>query len=555
MRRLPNHLAYVLCLFLAAVQCTRQITREKVLKPSERKIAVRVRGDTASYRVEFQDDDERRKFLKAFESFLARYPFGRIYTDTVDHYVRIRAVSVPDDSGEPADSALLTPVEKPDFVEEMIEAALDSVDTARPPTGGRLTLYTSRGFVDQALGRLLSPRGIGTLFSDSVPPESLFAGYFTVERPAPDLLRLTTPVEMTNGEGKLLSAFDLVEAWNGWVKRNPARGLAAFRFVRGVDGFVRGMEAVIPGMRALDNSTIELALFARDTLADQRLRRLCKLPPSLKLGPYYVAKKGRDRMILAANRHFPSGRPYLDTCRIRLGGDDNPFLGFSLKRYDVVTLHTSKDIEYARTKMLREGRLVRYAEDRYFLAVAHPDDQMRESIAELVDPRDILSGFVKAEGTVISRVTGDDITSGEPSGEETTPELWRAPVAAEAPAIVFRKGDPIAESIAQKLLADFGQVGLSCTIRELEGAAYEQAILNRAYDIAIGRMWHRDRDVDCERAWLESVWLDGEEGGEDSWIEHHRLIPLFEAVTYALCRKNVGFFRDRFVGIYTEAGQ
>lgn len=135
--------------------CARKITRERLLPSVEKKIVVRTRGDTACYVLEFQDSKERERFVTTFEDFLTTYPFGKIQTDTVDRYVHIR---VGPSAAEPelADTVLLSPLERAQIVESIIEMALDTADTARPSYGGTVSIYTHRGFVDHTLRKLIA---------------------------------------------------------------------------------------------------------------------------------------------------------------------------------------------------------------------------------------------------------------------------------------------------------------------------------------------------------------------------------------------------------------
>ncbi|MBD3344078.1 MAG: hypothetical protein GF401_03345, partial [Chitinivibrionales bacterium] len=483
---------------------------------------VRSQGDTSSYIFEFQDSVQRRTFLSSFEDFVEQYPFDTIKTDTVDTYVKITIYPRLKKIVK-GDSLMLSPVEEARFVESIIEAGADTVDTsALPEPGGAVSLYYHRDEIDSRIIHLIGASLTPSLKYAKIN-DSLFAGHVMLpEQVSDQRIRLSINPLLKNGKGEPLSAFDIVDAWNTFVKKYPSEGMALFRHVKGIGGLIRGEEAVIPGIRTIDDKTIMLHLQKPDPYAIHRLNCPFLLPPSTRLGPYYLIGRKNGVIGCMANKHYIAGRPFLDKCAIRLGGDSNPFLGYSMKRYDIITLYQTKDIAYARDKLLQESKLVRGWEDLYFLALGEESEELRKFLVSMVNPEELLKNFIQAEGHVIDALAD----TADINREKESEKLRQAPFTGSPLTILYNKGDPISGRLAEKLLADISHIGMPCRLDGRGGAEFEKALVSRDYSLAVGWAPADIRKSKCQQLRLAAIWFN-DQINEQQRIAEYRELPLF----------------------------
>ncbi|MBD3321668.1 MAG: hypothetical protein GF350_11290 [Chitinivibrionales bacterium] len=527
--------------------CARQVLKEKELPEGKQKILVRSHGDTTSYLFEFRDTVQRRDFLDTFEVFVQEYPFGTIRTDTIDNYVRI---SVRSEEKKPRaeDTVALSPVQQAIFEESLIETAQDTIDTIVPPAGGSASLYYHRSTIDPHIITLLGASPSPAIHYARPEDTARSVQTVAIQQAAPNRIRLTLNPALKNGKSEQVSAFDIVDAWNTFIKMRPAEGKALFRYVKGIPGLIRGEEAIVPGIQTLDDRSIMIHLSQPDSTATDRLTCPFLFPPALKCGPYYLTGTRNNILSSAANMHYLAGRPYLDNISIRLGGDTNPFLGYSMRHYDIITLYKSKDIAYARSKLLDNSKLVRGWDDLYFIALAHESEEVRKFLVSLIDPEKILRNFVQAEGHVIHAL--EDTVSGaetpSPSG------LPRAPFIGSPLSIVFNSGDPLSLRLAEKLLADITHLGLPCRLDGRDGTDYEKAMAVSDYSLAVGWVPERIRENDGEKLRAAAIWFN-DILNEQQRIAEYRELPLFSITHYLLCKKNIDFYQNSLAGAYHTA--
>ncbi|MBD3240080.1 MAG: hypothetical protein GF331_05800 [Chitinivibrionales bacterium] len=514
-------------------------------------------GDTLSYVVVFRDKAERRHFIKTFESFLDRYPYVGLRRDSIAGTVVVRvlpAQGVEADTGETFAGIDLRALDRREFVETVIEHTVDSIAAFRPDFGGSVVIYSERTFWDEHLSALVEadpfavPRfRVASDTADTAnlqPPRPLIVG----QQLNPSRISLELPPQLKNAAGRSVSAFDLVEKWTAFVKEHPAEGLALFRHVKGVVPFIQGREAVIPGLVVSGPTTITLVLERPDPDALLRLATPRLLPRDLRLGPYAVSANRGGATVVAANRIVHDGPPYLERCTVVLNRDKNPFLSYSLKKYDYMTVTFREDIEYARTKLAAESRLKPLEMERYFLSVNHPTPAVREALASAIDPAQVLNGAVKAEGNIIGAI----------ESEGPVPTRPRADLNAHRPAspveIVFRKGDPVSSRIAEKLLADMAAAQVPCELRGLDAHGYESALVDRSFTIAIGWVGARVLRDRAAQLRLATMWF-GDEQDEQQRLKTHIEIPLFALRRYVLCRNRYEFAGDTISDIYVQREQ
>lgn len=513
-------------------------------------------GDTLSYVVVFRDKAERRHFIRTFESFLDRYPYVGLRRDSIAGTVVVRvlpAQGVQADTSETFAGIDMRALDSREFVETVIEHAADSIAAFRPEFGGSVVIYSERTFWDEHLSALVQadpfavpPMRIANDSADSAVqlPRPLIVG----QQISPKRLSLELPPQLKNAAGRTVSAFDLVEKWTAFVKEHPAEGLALFRHVKGVLPFIQGREAVIPGFVVSGPTTITLLLEQPDPDGLLRLATSRLLPRDLRLGPYAVSADKAGATVVSANRIVHDGPPFLERCTVVLNRDNNPFLSYSLKKYDYMTLTFREDIEYARSKLSGESRLKPLEMERYFLAVNHPTPAVREALAAAIDPGQILNGAVKAEGNVIGAI----------ESEGPMPSRPKADLSAHRPAstveIIFRKGDPVSSRIAQKLLADMAQAQVPCELRGLDAHGYESALVDRGYTIAVGWVGARVLRDRAAQLRLATMWF-ADQQDEQQRLRNHVEIPLFALRRYVLCRNRYEFAGDTISDIYVQREQ
>ena len=318
-----------------AVPMARQTHKSIIVVKNQQK-------DTLSYVVEFQDSLKRQQFANAIERLLKSFP-PEITPDSIKN----QAVKIQIVKSEYA----LTASNKPPLADSAAIRRENQYTTNAAPMvpvyGGVVRFYMHRGCIDQDIGPLLSPFPFNKIPGNE-KDNSSGAGYFIVNDVAGKGISLSLATAIQNGAGRPVSAFDLVTGWTDFVKKHPAEGRGLFRYVNGVEQFISGHEAVITGFQIVDEKTVVLQLTQSDPYALQRLCTSRLLPPSFKLGPYFIKSDKNNTLSLAPNAGCITGKPYLNACEIKSGKDANPFLSYSLHRYDIMTIFSQKDIDYAR---------------------------------------------------------------------------------------------------------------------------------------------------------------------------------------------------------------
>ena len=258
-------------------------------------------------------------------------------------------------------------------------------------------------------------------------------------------------------------------------------------------------------------------------------------------------------MTLAPNPGYPLGKPYLNACEIKSGIDNNPFLSYSLHRYDMMTIFFQKDLDYARHLSPDKSNLSVFSEDRYFLSLAMPSVEVRQFINRMIDKKDMLDNYVKAEGSSLKYVESEDSSAGNPSPAPPSAknQLTIAPTSATPISILFRNDDPVSTLIAEKLVADLSHAGLSCVLKSSSGEDYERALVRRDYGIAIGWAPQNITLDPSERLRLGTMWFN-DEYKEQARIDSAQEIPLFSIKTYLLSSKKIFFTENGLAGIFVK---
>jgi hypothetical protein len=544
--------ALALFMFFA---CAKQVVKQPVTTTSppaqqtHKSITVtkKQKKDTLSYVVEFQDSSKRQQFAEGIERLLKSFPPEPASDSTKSQAVKIQLVKsepLAAASGKPLidDSAAIKPGDR----------NTAKTQTLAPVSGGTVRFFMQRGCIDQDIGPLLSPFPFDNkICNEKEMPSG--SGYLIVNKVAGKGISISLSPTIQNGAGRPISAFDLATGWTDFIKKHPAEGRGLFRYVNGVDQFIGGREAVITGFQIVDEKTVVLQLTQSDPNALSRLCTSRLLPFAFKLGPYFIKNEKNNALTLAPNTGYVLGKPYLNACEIKSGKDNNPFLSYSLHRYDMMTVFSQKDLDYARRMAPDKSNLSVFSEDRYFLSLASPSAEVRQFVNRMINKKDMLDNFVKAEGSPLKDVETEDSVAGNPApvAPSVKNALTIAPPSSAVLSILFRIDDPVSTLIAEKLLADLSHAGLSCTMKSSSCEDYEKALVRRDYGIAIG--WAPGSIVSdqSERLRLGTLWFN-DEYKEQVRIDNAQEIPLFSIKTYLLSTKKIFFTENGLAGIFLK---
>jgi hypothetical protein len=544
---------------LVLFACSKQVTRapqsaspsplyHQSAKPLD--YVKKTKKDTLTYLVEFHDSLERIRFSKDFEKLLKSFPSQAPEDTAKAFFIKTQALMAVSPSSEFAQQPMQPPpAQRRDDPTVPEKTAAPEKTTVK--YGGSAVIYSPFGSIDPALTPLVEAF---TCTSESCPSgvqDSTVSGC-AIKSVSDRKIAVSLGSGMQNAAGKALSAFDAVAIWSGHIKQHPAEGRALFRYVNGIDQFIAGREAVVPGFQVTDEKTVTLQLSQADPGAAQRLCTPRLFPAAFKTGPY-VAKTDKTNVLqLTPNPRFYRGKPFLNTCEIKLGKDSNPFLAFSLNRYDVMELYSIKDIDYARRSFSDKAVLAEAAESRYFLSLALQSVDLRSALCKLFDRKEILANYVKAEGAPLT-----SIESTEPPPEAATlptpPTLATIPGSlAGAPIVVlFRNDDPISAVIGDKLLADISRAGLTCTVKGVAADEYEKSLIKKDYAIAVGSVPGSILKDQSERLRMATMWF-GDETNERARIDQKMELPLFSIKIYFLSKNKVCFLNNAIEGMYVR---
>lgn len=559
MRHYHSVLAGFICCMLCIVGCTTKqvhtqtITTEKECLP----LIEHPDADTLTYTITFPEQQKRQHFVDSFKTFIKQYPYIAFKGDSAAAQVVIRLLPAPPE-GTPPES--LITIDQTWFTESVIgkepgdsliadslvdSAAVDTVviiDTIAPDTGGKMKLFCQRSGIDGTFLTLVTRNPFTAEDSVSQP-------LLTVKMLSPKKLTVTINGRIMDGNGRLISALDLIEAWKVYVKKHPAEGMALFRHVQGVKEFIQGREAVIRGFGAVDQQTCYLRLDRPDPLAVERITsaRLCGSIYS-KLGRYIPMKMNNMELTLVANLKTGKRMAYLDTLIFSVEDDKNPILSFSLKKYDAITITAKSDLSYAQTTLKDKADLVSISEDRYFISCAVKDKELRRYLATRVNPADLLGNTVKVQGKVLRAIESDS-TGIEPF---TGKAAKKPNTGGKKIRILYRKDDDVSRKIGEKLLADLSGSGIRCELIAAPITDYERALVGNAYECAVGWTTSNVLHDTTEQLRLAAIWFQ-DERDETMRLGTATEIPLFTVERFLLIRKPAGLFRGQVENIYATA--
>ena len=545
MNRMPmiRFLAVTAGISLAAMFCAGPKTAVRTGEPAQAHPVVRMPGDTIRYQVSFRDKSDRGNFVRAFQLFLDKYPFGAVSLDSAGACCLVRILP-PQPLA--ADSIGVERVGRGEFVEEVIETAAQQQrieqEKEKPVFGGTAVFHTGRPFLDDFWSALVCAAPFDPPADSAGAPAPPYA----VTLGSPRKIMVAISENLKNAAGQPASVFDWIQLWTDYVREHPAEGAALLRHVRGVVPFTRGTEAVITGLSAAGPRAVVLQLEREDPDALDRLGSGRLFPAGFNLGPFQVKKQDAETMQLAANASAASGRAFLDACTIVLKEDRNPVLSLSLGKYDGAVLSLRKDLDYVRRSMPAGIRLEPLPEQRYFIAAAAQDRAVRDYCAGLINAKEILSAAIKAEGRVIADLMSD---SGETPAAPVAPSLQKPPFIDRPLSLAYRKDDPVSVLIAEKVLADFSRVGLDCTLKGMAAVDYEKTLVARASDLAVGWVDAGLIGRHGEQLRVAALWFD-DVADERLRIQERREIPLCAVKRYLACTAKIGMAGARAADLF-----
>jgi hypothetical protein len=484
-------------------------------------------GDTILYNIAFNDSTERENFNATFKKFLNNYPFAKV-TCTGANTILVKIIPV-NGSGADMQKAAMLSNQRSEYVENIIhkttaEAYKDSntimTDSIKPIYGGTLKLFVARNALDRTFSKFLEIDPFENKYGSEI---------LTLVDSGQKKYSLRLGNRVVNGKNKIVSALDLIECWTSLIKNHPAEGFAIFRYVEGVKEYSNGQEAVVRGFNALDQYTVQIKLTQNDPYLFQRISTPRLLPVQLRLGEYSADNMSEQEIIMLPNKPAGRANAYLDKILLRMGGDVNPVLSFSLKKYDAVSLFIMSDLEYARNNLMKNSTLQIISADRYFIACNTPDSEFKKYLKNKIDAHDILKNFVKGEGEVIGLLETNEISSLDRK------ENIAVPFVSQNIKILFKNDDQVSKIIAEKLLSDLTNNNIPATLISAHSADYEKHLVNKNYTCAIGWIEEDVISDSSEKLRLASIWFN-DELNESVRIEKGNEIPLFALNRYMLAR-------------------
>ncbi len=496
-------------------------------------------GDTVTYSIDFLSKGDREKFLSSFRMFLKEYPSTNVKDEEGGKvFVKILPVN---DSGKVDKQIQILSNQPSEYVEHIIQKTIDSsisadsinqADTVIPQYGGSIRIYSPRGTLDEIFAPLFEIYPFG---NDS-------ASVMMIADSSERRITLRLNGKVTNGKGKIISALDIIEYWTNLIKNHPAEGLALFRYVEGVRAFIDGREAVVRGFFATDQNTVQLRLSQVDSNAIERVRTSRLLGSTVRLGAYFIEEQSGNDVTLAKNK-IGKISGYLDKILIKTGGESNPLLSFSLKKYDAVVLNNGNELEYARNNLAKSGVIDLITKDRYFISCNNLEPSSRKLLISTINRSEILKNFIKAEGELISAVESDSNEIFQENGEITDfsdTKLVR---------ILYRKDDPVSKIIAEKLLADLSKNHAQGTLVGVIQTEYERMLISNNYSCAIGWTSEKILNDKSEKLRLATMWFNDETDWKNR-IRDGQEIPLFSINNYLLHKEALYLPPSNFSGIF-----
>lgn len=538
-------------LLIYAFSCIKQTTKQTTTAEGKRPLYHYVQGDTTQYIIGFSKNRELKSFIRKFERLIKVYSIDTIISDTINQYFCLRITTAERDTSK-ISKHKMAKIDKIDFSESDIEIKKESSieDTILPTPGGKVTIYTGRKFIDITLSGLIEdvPFSIDTAGNIIPTKDTTLSKFLIINQLSPVKIRIICTDKLIDNSGKHLTAFDIVQAWTRFIKSNPAEGLALFSQVKGIKKFIRGEEGIIQGFSVSNEKTIIITLAKSDSYALQRLNSPKLLPHSLAIGKFYVKKQQDNKLLLQKNNNYPFDQPFLDKCTIICGKDKNPIVSYSLNKYDMIILYKKKDLEYARQSLVKNSHLVPFSIDRYFISLNSKSSELRKYLKTIIIPNEIHTNAVKAEGEIINEIE----SAHQKIIINKNTSHTKKPTVTDPLTILYNNDDPVSILIAEKIFSDLSHSALPCKLKGLTKSKLEIALIDRGYDIEIGWASNKILTNKNSKLRLATIWFNNDTS-EAKRISENFEIPLFTINRYALCKKNINFYKNLLSGIYRDS--
>ncbi len=544
---MKKHSVLYTAVLLLLTACTKQTIKPTPLQKEIPPVTVKSKGDTTTYVISFMDRKEKRIFSKDFKEFITTYPVKNIVTDTVNQYYKV--MIIPPEKEKDTGELLISPQDTIAFTETDIEAMekIITVDTVIPTTGGKAVIYTPRSFIDRPLSELTTVFPFPSDTQAALTAPDTAGQLIIIAQASPKKIQIECTDWLINGLGHRITAFDLVQAWTDFVKKQPMEGLALFPFVKGIRKFIKGEEGIITGFSIINDKIVRITLEKPDPFSMKRLESSTLLPPVLSLGKYYIKKQQADKLLLMRNDSYFKTKAFLDQCTIICGNDRNPIVSYSLNRYDVVILSEKKDLEYVERKLSANSKIIPFSKERYFISIGSQSPAVRKNLVQVIDPYAIHAHAVKAESEVIAAIeTENPISSIKRNPSQINTEAFLNPVS-----IAYNTEDPVSIYIAEKIFSDLTHIGIRCKLDGMNTLKMQHTLFKRTYDLAVGWITDSVTANELEKLRLATIWFNGITD-ESQRIAENLEIPLFSINRYALCKKAIHFYKDVFSGIYRQ---
>jgi len=213
-------------------------------------------------------------------------------------------------------------------------------------------------------------------------------------------------------------------------------------------------------------------------------------------GPFQIAEwEPEKHATLSANENALSGRPFVDSIRIQIGRSARDMLlDLELGRTDLAEI----PVEQARREAER-GVRVSMSQPDELLALIFPagrasadDARVREALAAAIDRASIVNFILQKNGEAAGGLlpqwsSGTAFLFSTATDAGRAKELWTQ--IARSPKLVlgYDSGDPLEQSVAERIVVNAKEAGISVTAQAIPGAG-SAASKQGAFDARLMRL-------------------------------------------------------------------
>jgi len=300
----------------------------------------------------------------------------------------------------------------------------------------------------------------------------------------------------TRNGGRTLTAADVVYSFKRLLEPREDSQASFFRVIKGAGAFSEGSAADIEGLRMIDDHTVEfvlekpfapfvslLAMINAGIVPREDAENDLKSVP-VGTGPFRWVASASETIVLAANENYFRGRPWLDSLEFPVIVDENDrfneFLAGRLSQVDV------PDSQYRNVKQNRDlsQRLLEsnlWGTNYLGMNIKTPpfDDKLvRKAFNYAIDRETIVKLVLNDRAQVARGVLPPGIPGHDPGAAGYSYDIDKArdylaqagyPGGKGFPEIVLQYNrDSIHSRTAEFVLANLRDIGISCSVREVE---------------------------------------------------------------------------------------